>query len=421
MNLYATAAFLSAGIAVTAVSARAADLPKPAPAPYFSAVPVASWSGLYAGSFLAGTAASISTTQKTSASGIGFDVGTGAIVGYAFQTGHWVYGLEGDVGATAARKAFPAKAGFVASEVDSIYATHARARVGYDIGAFLPFVAGGASWRRITAYQSAPKDDLGSARTVAGWTIGAGVDAKIMLPILGPSTLRAEYIYEGGAKADYTLGGVKARAGLDANIFRLGLITPVGETWRAPAGNVDWSGSYVGALGSASRDRVTTNGLGASTSFSATGGGGGVYSGKNWMFGSTMVGFEGDTELQSVSGSGRQPGAASTKWRDYLAGDLRGRVGYAYDRFLPFVAAGVAFDENEQSNVIKGTYRGATPTFLGTLGVGVDYLANERIALRAEYLHAQSLTSTTKLDGDGCCKQSQSGDELRFGVAYFLH
>ena len=31
---------------------------------------------------------------------------------------------------------------------------------------------------------------------IVGWTLGAGVDAKVVLPFIGRSVLRAEYLYE---------------------------------------------------------------------------------------------------------------------------------------------------------------------------------------------------------------------------------
>jgi outer membrane immunogenic protein len=227
-----------------------------------------------------------------------------------------------------------------------------------------------------------------------------------------------------GRSASYALGGPAAKTSFGADEFRVALITPVGAGWRPgpELGPADWSGAYFGAIGGAARQTISTKGLGASNSFAASGALGGIYSGRNWMFGSAMLGVDGSTTFSGVQGSGPQPGAPSTRYRDYFDGAFRGRAGYAFGRFLPFVAAGLAWGDSDEIDTANGHYRDAIMRISGVAALGVDYMATDRVAFRLEYLHTATLGSTaTRLEAGGCCAQTVSSDGFRVGVGYFLH
>ena len=407
------------------IAAFAADLPthKSAP-PLYSPTPVSNWSGFYAGAFVGGLDGSFTTSEASRASGDSFGFTSGVLAGYAFQSGSLVYGVEGDIGSNSFSKKFNAQPGLVGNEIDSVYELHARARLGYDLGNYLPFIAGGAAFDRLYQYQTYPGDFDGAARNRVGWTIGAGVDAKISLPILGPTILRAEYLYEGLPDATYVVGGPSLRTSLGVNEVRLALITPLGTSWR-PSPEVvstDWSGTYFGFIGGGASQTITTKGLGASDNFNAAGGFGGIYGGRNYLLGNVMLGYDAAMTLGDVSGSGAQPGATATHYKDYFDSDLRARAGYAFGRFLPFVAAGVAWNDSEQTDTTNGHFRGALSDLSGVVGLGVDYMASDRITFRAEYVHSDTFTNVnTHLDSETCCSQSRSSDGFRLGLAYFLH
>jgi outer membrane immunogenic protein len=406
------------------LGALAADLPSKAAPPVFSPAPAANWAGFYAGSFVGGALSSVSTRQAASASGTAFGGTVGTLVGYNWQSGALVYGLEGDIGSNYLTREFSAKPGLVGNKVDSLYSLHARARLGYDMGWFMPFVAGGFAYNRTDQYQQAPLDFNGQSRTLPGWTIGAGVDAKVTLPVLGPAVLRAEYLYESMPTSSYNLNGPTLRTDLSTHYARVALISTIGDKWRASPEVIpaDWAGFYFGAIGGGADQRITTKGMGVSPAYTASGVIGGIYTGHNWMFCNTMLGYEGATMLANVTGHGPQPGAASTNYTDFVEGDFRGRAGYAFGRFMPFVAAGVAYGTSEQTDNMTGADKGSVPTVAGTIGVGLDYMASDRIALRAEYLYSHSLMNEdTHLDNDTCCSQSRDSNSVRLGVAYFFH
>jgi opacity protein-like surface antigen len=417
------------GLSLTALasaSAMAADLPtsKPAPPPILTTMPNGGWTGLYAGS-IAGVGVGMATTRQghsASASNAGFT--DGALIGYNWQTGAFVYGLEGDISANYGKQSFGAAPGLVANTVQNIYALHGRVRLGYDLGWYMPFIAGGVVYGRTEQYQQAPFQFDGDTRSNAGFTIGAGVDFKVSLPILGPSVLRGEYLYDSYPTATYNLNGPVLRTGLSSNTIRFALISGLDTSWKPPASPdvIDWSGDYAGLMGGGAWQSITTTGMGASTKFPASGAIGGVYTGHNWMFGQTMVGLEGATMLANITGHGAQPGAATTEYRDFTESDVRGRVGYAFGRLMPFFAAGVAYGQSQQIDLTKNNNQGLVPSVSWTVGLGADYMLTERFALRAEYLYSRSFTNEdTNLDTSSCCSQRQSNDTLRVGLAYYFH
>ncbi|WP_158815452.1 outer membrane protein [Methylocapsa sp. S129] len=399
----------------------AADLPAPA---VISPEPVVNWAGLYAGSFVGGAIGSFATRQNVAESRVALGAATGALVGYNWQNGALVYGLDGDIGSNYLTRKFGAAAGVVANEAESIYAMHARARVGYDVGGFMPFVAGGLAYDKTDQFQRAPLDFDGEARNRAGWTLGAGVDAKVNLPLLGPSVVRAEYLYEGLPATSYDLKGPSLRTDMSIHYARVALISTMSEVRHGSpeTDTTDWAGNYVGAIGGGARQAVSTHGLGVADTFSAGGPIGGVYSGYNWMHGDSMLGVDGATMLADVVGHGAQPGAASTDYWNFLESDFRGRAGYAVGRFLPFVAAGLDFGSSQQVDNATQNTKANLPVLAGTFGAGVDYMATDLIAIRAEYLHARSLIGeSTHLDSDVCCGQTRTGNSVRLGAAYFFH
>jgi len=123
---------------------------------------------------------------------------------------------------------------------------------------------------------------------------------------------------------------------------------------------------------------------------------------------------------------------AKQKW----AGATRVRAGYAMDRFLPYVAAGVAYTQLEGridawgqdpatgAKIAGSDFSGkAHETFTGwTLGVGADYAMTDNILLRAEYRYSDYGKKTWRQDiggGDSASLRiDHTAHDLRLGVAY---
>ena len=180
--------FALASMAALMGTAAAADLPRPAPQPYYKA-PVAmqvyNWTGFYIGINGGG---GFGRSQWDSTGSFNTSGGlVGGTVGYNYQFGQGVVGLEGDIdwadinGTTNTFCAFGCK-------TSDHWLSTVRGRLGYAADRFMPFVTGGAAFGDIRA--STP-GFAGANQTNAGWTVGAGLE----FAIAGNWTAKAEYLY----------------------------------------------------------------------------------------------------------------------------------------------------------------------------------------------------------------------------------
>jgi outer membrane immunogenic protein len=184
----------SAGVLVMAASsgaALAADLSRPPPpmvtkAPYFA--PYYNWTGFYAGingGYGWGS-------SNWSALGTSFDVNGGMFggqVGYNWQFGQFVWGLEGD-GDWANMRGSTSVLGCAlpACNTKSDFLATARGRVGYAIDRWMPYVTGGLAVGNVRT----TSPGLGGIdQTNAGWTLGGGVE----FAVVGNWTAKAEYLH----------------------------------------------------------------------------------------------------------------------------------------------------------------------------------------------------------------------------------
>jgi outer membrane immunogenic protein len=162
-----------------------------------------------------------------------------------------------------------------------------------------------------------------------------------------------------------------------------------------PAGFV-WTGGYVGlqagyGWGDSYLDVITNDNYGNPDPDGFIGG---VYGGYNYQFSNNIVlGADLDFNYSDIDGDGEGldgTGApfggvninADLKW----AGSARVRVGYAMDRFLPYIAGGVAFGRYEVTVNDNGTVERNNSTMTGwTLGAGVEYAFTDDLIGRVEY------------------------------------
>ena len=143
----------------------------------------------------------------------------------------------------------------------------------------------------------------------------------------------------------------------------------------------NWSGFYLGANGGGGWGTSNWSTLG---SFNVSGGVIGGTAGMNWQAGHAVFGLEGDLDWSGLRGSGPAlcPGCATNN--DWLA-TVRGRAGYSFDRFMPFVTGGLAVCD------IRATapgFAGTTQTNAGwTVGGGLEFALTNNLTAKAEYLH----------------------------------
>ncbi len=412
-----------------ATSAHAADLgtpgaPPPAPPPAASP-PVSPWAGFFVGTVYGGGYSSVRSSQTGARSASSFGQSSGALLGYNFQYGRIIYGPEGDFDWHILRPVNNGAPGLPASVNDTLETFRLRARVGYDMGQFLPYLAGGVASAKMYEYTYPwPNLAFGQSREVTGLTLGAGLEYRFAVPVFGQITVRGEYIYDAYPSETFTFPGGPIRARTSEQFLRIGVISYPDENWHPPASadfTPNWAGDYGGLLGGDLWTRQRTSLGGATTSFDANGGAVGIFTGHNFMFGPWMAGFEGAALVADTSGNGPQPGIATTSYRDYFEADLRARAGYAFGRFLPYVTAGGDWGRGEESDPATGSFRGRVYTDNITFGGGVEYALNDRWAARVEYLFASQIGSTnTQLD-DQSLQQSRIAQTVRVGLAYYFH
>jgi outer membrane immunogenic protein len=143
-----------------------------------------------------------------------------------------------------------------------------------------------------------------------------------------------------------------------------------------------WTGFYLGLNGGGGWGQSSWDRTG---SLDMSGGVIGGTVGFNWQTGQVVLGIEGDVDWSGVSGTTSTLCPAGCMTRNDWLGTVRGRVGYAFDRFLPYITGGLAAGD------IRATtpgFAGATQTNLGwTIGAGMEVAIAGNWSAKAEYLH----------------------------------
>jgi outer membrane immunogenic protein len=157
---------------------------------------------------------------------------------------------------------------------------------------------------------------------------------------------------------------------------------------KAPAyaAPYNWTGAYVGINGGGAWGDANWSALGTGD-FRTSGGLVGATLGYNWQAGPTVFGLETDIDWANIKGSTTNGcgGVTCATKNDWL-GTTRGRIGYAFNRFLPFVTGGAAYGD------VKSNFGGFTSdndTRLGwTVGAGLEVGLVGPWSVKAEYLYA---------------------------------
>jgi len=217
------AGFAALAVATAAVSAQAADMPRrhtmPTKAPAYS--PPYSWTGFYVG--INGGGAWGRSDWSNAIGSAGADLSGGLIggtIGYNYQMGQAVFGLEGDLDWSNLRGSVSSAVCPTGScETRNSWLGTARGRIGYAFGRFLPYVTGGAAFGDIKATPAG----LGSTTTTkTGWTLGGGAE----FAIAGPWSAKVEYLYVDLGKGSCDVGAgciAGTDVNLTSNVVRAGL------------------------------------------------------------------------------------------------------------------------------------------------------------------------------------------------------
>jgi outer membrane immunogenic protein len=158
---------------------------------------------------------------------------------------------------------------------------------------------------------------------------------------------------------------------------------------RAPAlvPFFSWNGFYVGINAGYGWGTSSWNSAAAPTgNFSVNGPFVGGTIGYNVQTGAVVFGLEGDIDWSAMKGKTTVNCAAGCETQNSWLATARGRIGYAFDRFLPYFTGGMAAGDVKAS--VPG-FAGANKTRIGwTLGGGLEYAFVGNWSAKAEYLYA---------------------------------
>jgi outer membrane immunogenic protein len=208
-----------------------------------------------------------------------------------------------------------------------------------------------------------------------------------------------------------------------------------------------WTGFYAGAqigyghsssheaLYEANRGR----GMWAQSKLNPEGAIGGLYAGYNYDFSSGLViGADADFTLSGMKnksplfvyatdalGPRNAPGDADRS-RVLWTAAAGGRVGYAIDRFMPYIAGGIAFAKfSDLGTHTYVDFRYETTRVGWTVGGGLDYALTDNLILRAEYRYSHfgdiggMTTITPQTQGyEQHVDYNLSINDVRLGIAY---
>ena len=176
----------------------------------------------------------------------------------------------------------------------------------------------------------------------------------------------------------------------------------------------NWTGAYIGINGGAGWGRSDFSAPAASGGFNTSGGQVGGTIGYNLQAGQAVFGLEGDLDWSNVRGSSACGVGLTCETRNTWLGTARGRVGYAFDRFVPYVTGGLAV--GGVKNSISG-FGDTTTTKAGyALGGGIEAALTGPWTAKVEYLYADLGRVSAPLGADARAKENivRGGLNYRF-------
>ena len=160
---------------------------------------------------------------------------------------------------------------------------------------------------------------------------------------------------------------------------------------RAPATYVPfftWNGAYVGinaGYGFGHSQWTDTVTRASTNKFGISGGMVGGTIGYNVQLSTVVVGLEADIDWSNIKGSTTVNCVTTCETSNSWLGTARGRIGYAFDRFLPYFTGGAAFGAVKGSVLGFGSF---SETKVGwTVGGGLEYAFVNNWTAKLEYLY----------------------------------
>lgn len=165
---------------------------------------------------------------------------------------------------------------------------------------------------------------------------------------------------------------------------------PVAAPYYPPV--FTWTGFYVGANAGYAFGQVDSTNFGVLNDFDDPDGfmGGGQI-GYNYQIGQWVIGAEADFQGADLKASSFDflTGSRASNELNWF-GTVRARVGYAFDRFLPYVTGGFAYG-NVKNKIATplGTFSDDNTQWGWTVGAGLEYAFTNNLTAKVEYLYTE--------------------------------
>jgi outer membrane immunogenic protein len=146
----------------------------------------------------------------------------------------------------------------------------------------------------------------------------------------------------------------------------------------------NWTGFYVGINGGGGWGHSDFSAPFPGSANLSGGLVGGTF-GYNWQMNQVVLGLETDIDWSNIRGSSACGIGFSCETKNTWLGTFRGRLGYAADRFMPYITGGLAYGGVKHS--VAGVGDSSTSKAGWTLGGGVEYAIAGPWTVKAEYLY----------------------------------
>lgn len=181
----------------------------------------------------------------------------------------------------------------------------------------------------------------------------------------------------------------------------------------------NWTGFYVGLQGGFGwGSNKHSNGVITSGTINNNGGLIGATVGYNYQLSNRIVlGAEADyawASLKDTSPVGCAAPGCTTNIRSI--GTARARLGYAFDRILPYITAGAAFGDVKASAGLAPAFTSSSFRAGWTIGAGVEAAVWQNVSVKAEYLYYD--LGKFKYDAAATIHTTTRGHLARVGVNY---
>lgn len=180
---------------------------------------------------------------------------------------------------------------------------------------------------------------------------------------------------------------------------------PPAPAYTAPA--FSWAGPYAGIhLGYGFASKFENDGGisldGASGLF------GGIQAGYNFTYDPFVFGIEGEMSYANITDSDATVDA-KIDWK----GSITPRIGYAFDRFLPYIKGGFAFGNAE---ITDGAFSESKTHVGWTLGTGMEYAITPNFTAKIEYMYTDLGSET--YDVGTPISAGFKGSDIKLGINY---